>query len=235
MAIKGVLFDFSGTLFRIETTQRWLTAVLEEAGTALAPAEVADLVQRLERAGALPGGAPPQAVPAHLAELWATRDETPERHRALYTGLARQVELPDPRLYDALYDRHMSPAAWRPYPDAREVLEALQRQAVRVGVISNIGWDLRPVFRAHGLDAAVDTFVLSYEHGVQKPDPQLFRIACEALGVDPHDVLMVGDDRHADAGAAAIGCTVHFVEHLPVERRPGGLRPLLALLDEPRG
>lgn len=234
MAIKGVLFDFSGTLFRIETTQRWLTAVLEETGTALAPAEVAELVQGLERAGALPGGPPPQAVPAHLAELWATRDETPERHRALYTGLARQVELPDPRLYDALYDRHMSPAAWRPYPDAGEVLEALQRQAVRVGVISNIGWDLRPVFRAHGLDAAVDTFVLSYEHGVQKPDPALFRIACEALGVDPHDVLMVGDDRHADAGAAAVGCAVHFVEHLPVERRPDGLRPLLALLDEPR-
>lgn len=233
MAIKGVLFDFSGTLFRIESTHHWLTAVLEETGTAPAPAEVARLAQELERAGALPGGAPPQAVPAHLAELWATRDESAERHRAAYTGLARQVPLPDPRLYDALYDRHTSPAAWRPYPDAAEVLEALQRQGVRVGVISNIGWDLRPVFRAHGLDAAVDAYVLSYEHGIQKPDPELFRIACDALGADPHDVLMVGDDRRADAGAAAIGCAVRFVEHLPVDRRPDGLRPLLALLDRP--
>ncbi|WP_345608380.1 HAD family hydrolase [Pseudonocardia adelaidensis] len=234
MAIKGVLFDFSGTLFRIESTQRWLTAVLEETGTAPAPAEVAELARRLERAGALPGGAPPHAVPAHLAELWATRDETPERHRALYTGLARQVDLPDPSLYDALYDRHRSPEAWRPYPDATEVLEALRRQAVRIGVVSNIGWDLRPVFRAHGLDTAVDAFVLSYEHGIQKPDPALFRLACEALGADPPDVLMVGDDRGADGGAAAIGCAVHFVDHLPVERRPDGLRPLLALLDGPR-
>jgi HAD superfamily hydrolase (TIGR01493 family) len=233
MAIKGVLFDFSGTLFRIESTRRWLTAVLEETGTALAPAEVARLAEQLERAGALPGGAPPQAVPAHLADLWATRDESAERHRGAYTGLARQVPLPDPRLYDALYDRHMSPAAWRPFPDAADVLEALQRQGVRVGVISNIGWDLRPVFRAHGLDAAVDAYVLSYEHGIQKPDPQLFRIACDALGTDPHDVLMVGDDRRADAGAAAIGCAVHFVDHLPVDRRPDGLRPLLARLGLP--
>jgi HAD superfamily hydrolase (TIGR01549 family) len=233
MAIKGVLFDFSGTLFRIESTRHWLTAVLDEIGTVLPPGEVDRLTQELERAGALPGGAAPQAVPAHLAELWATRDESAERHRAAYTGLARQVELPDPRLYDALYDRHMSPAAWQPYPDAADVLAALQQQGIRVGVISNIGWDLRPVVRAHGLDDAVDAYVLSYEHGIQKPDPALFRIACDALGTDPHDVLMVGDDRTADAGAAAIGCAVRFVDHLPAERRPDGLRPLLALLDRP--
>jgi putative hydrolase of the HAD superfamily len=233
MTIKGVLFDFSGTLFRIESTRRWLTAVLEQSGVEVAADEVARLTQQLERAGALPGGAPPQAVPAHLAQLWATRDESAERHRSAYTGLARQVRLPDPRLYDALYDRHRHPAAWRPYPDAADVLAALQRQGVRVGVISNIGWDLRPVFRAHGLDAAVDAYVLSYEHGIQKPHPELFRIACGALGTDPHDVLMVGDDRDADGGAAAIGCALHFVDHLPVDRRPGGLRPLLALLDRP--
>jgi HAD superfamily hydrolase (TIGR01493 family) len=232
MAIESVLFDFSGTLFRIESTQRWLTSVLDETGPAPAAAEIARLAHELERAGALPGGAAPQAVPAHLAQLWATRDETAERHRGAYTGLARQVELPDPRLYDALYDRHTSPDMWRPYPDAAEVLEGLQRRGVRVGVISNIGWDPRPVFRAHGLDAAVDAYVLSYEHGIQKPDPALFRIACDALGTDPHDVLMVGDDRTADAGAAAIGCAVHFVDHLPVDHRPDGLRPLLARLDE---
>jgi putative hydrolase of the HAD superfamily len=233
MAIKGVLFDFSGTLFRIESTQRWLTATLADTGIVLSPADTARYAQQLELAGAQPGGASPQAVPPHLAELWATRDASAERHRSAYTGLARQVDLPDPRLYDALYARHRTPAAWRPYPDAEDVLEALQRRGVRVAVISNIGWDLRPVFRAHGLDTAVDTYVLSYEHGIQKPDPALFRIACDALGTDPHDVLMVGDDRRADAGAAALGCAVQFVEHLPADRRPDGLRPLLTLLDQP--
>jgi putative hydrolase of the HAD superfamily len=126
----------------------------------------------------------------------------------------------------------MTPAAWRPYPDAGAVLEELRRRGLAVGVISNIGWDLRPVFRAHGLDTAVDAFVLSYEHGIQKPDPALFRIACDALGQDPRDILMVGDDRRADGGAAALGCAVHYVEHLPVDRRPDGLRPVLALLEE---
>jgi HAD superfamily hydrolase (TIGR01493 family) len=232
MTITGVLFDFSGTLFRIEPAQSWLASVLREAGIVATPAEIARHAEELEQTGALPGGVPPQVVPPHLAELWATRDESAERHRAAYVGLARQVVLPDPRLYDALYDRHMTPAAWRPYPDAAEVLAELRRRGLAVGVISNIGWDLRPIFRAHGLDTAVDAFVLSYEHGIQKPNPALFRIACEALGRDPQDVLMVGDDRSADGGAAEVGCRVHFVEHLPVVRRPDGLRRMLPLLDQ---
>ncbi|MGW6025795.1 HAD family hydrolase [Streptomyces sp. NPDC055099] len=231
MTIKGALFDFSGTLFRIESTGSWLRAVLREAGLALPAAEFERLAEGLERAGALPGGASPDRVPERLAELWAQRDRSAAQHRAAYTGLSREVPLPDPLLYDALYDRHMRPEAWRAYADAAEVLTGLRERGIRVAVVSNIGWDLRPVFRAHGLDPYVDAYTLSYEHEIQKPDPRLFARACEALGVDPADTLMVGDDRHADAGATAIGCAVHFVDHLPVDHRPDGLRPVLGLVD----
>ncbi|WP_328680684.1 HAD-IA family hydrolase [Streptomyces sp. NBC_00322] len=231
MAIKGVLFDFSGTLFCIEPVRDWLQTVLDERGSRLSEAELARYAEQLAAAGALPGGSYPQRMPSHLAELWATRDESAERHRAAYTGLARQVALPDPGLYDALYERHMTPAAWRPYPDAAEVLRTLRERGAGIAVVSNIGWDPRPVFRAHGLDPWVDAYVLSYEHGVQKPDVRLFRAACEKLGQDPADVLMVGDDRRADGGAADLGCAVHFVDHLPVEERPAGLRPVLGLVE----
>ncbi|MFJ9118648.1 HAD family hydrolase [Streptomyces sp. NPDC102394] len=227
----AVLFDFSGTLFRIESTESWLRAVLAEAGTALAEQELLQAAKALEAAGALPGGASPLQVPADLAELWRVRDASAELHRAAYTGLSRQVPLPDPALHDALYDRHMTPAAWAPYPDAAEVLYALCERGLGIGVVSNIGWDPRPVFAAHNLDRFVDTYVLSYEHGIQKPDPRLFALACEALEVEPHEVLMVGDSREADGGAAALGCRVHFVDHLPVDRRPDGLRPVLDLVD----
>ncbi|MEU3285271.1 HAD-IA family hydrolase [Streptomyces longwoodensis] len=221
-----VLFDFSGTLFRTESAGSWLRATLDEAGATLPDAELEETARALETAGALPGGAPPQRVPEELAELWRRRDESAALHRAAFTGLARRVPLPDPALYDALYERHMSPAAWAPYPDAAEVLRALVDRGIRVGVVSNIGWDLRPVFRAHGLDAHVDAYVLSYEHGVQKPDPRLFRVACEALGAEPRRTLMVGDNRRADGGAAALGCAVHFVDHLPARLRPDALRPV---------
>ncbi|ROQ63337.1 HAD superfamily hydrolase (TIGR01549 family) [Streptomyces sp. 840.1] len=226
MAIKGVLFDFSGTLFRIESVRSWLAAALAERRVSVDEAAFGQYARELEAARALPGGPAPQRVPEHLAEVWASRDESAEAHRAAYTGLARQVALPDPGLYDALYERHRNPEAWRPYPDAAEVLGALAAGGVRIGVVSNIGWDLRPVLRAHGLDAFVDAYALSFEHGIQKPDAQLFHIACTLLGQHPADVVMVGDDRHADAGAAAVGCEVRFVEPAPLAERPHGLREL---------
>lgn len=229
MTIKGCMFDFSGTLLRVEPTRNWLGTVLQRMGIALGEAELTTYAQRLERVGGLPGGAAPERVPARLERLWRERDLSAEHHRAAYTGLAREAELPWEEAYAALYDRHMEPAAWSPYPDTREVLEELRSRSVPVAVVSNIGWDLRPVFRAHGLEELVDVFVLSFEHGVQKPDPRLFRIACEGWGLPPERVAMVGDDRRADGGAAALGCALHLVDHLPVEQRPSGLLPVLDL------
>ncbi|MFJ8884920.1 HAD family hydrolase [Streptomyces sp. NPDC102402] len=226
MQIKGALFDFSGTLFRIESVATWLRAVLDSRGVIVGQADFERFTRDLTASGALPGGPPPGRIPPELATAWAGRDLRAELHRAAYTGLARQVDLPDPALHDALYERHMSPDAWQPYPDAAEVLRGLRRDGVAVGVVSNIGWDLRPVFRAHGLDELVDAYVLSYEHDARKPDPRLFRTACALLGHDPADVVMIGDDRHADAGAAVLGCEVRFVDHLPVTERPDGLRSL---------
>ncbi|GAA2476565.1 HAD-IA family hydrolase [Streptomyces longisporus] len=227
--MTAVLFDFSGTLFRIESTASWLRAVLDDADITLPEPELVQAAKALEVAGALPGGANPAQLPQELAEVWRIRDQSAELHRAAYTGLSRQVALPDPRLHDALYDRHKTPAAWTPYPDATEVLSALRERGIGIGVVSNIGWDLRPVFREHGLDRYVDAYVLSYEHGIQKPDPRLFAVACKALEADPRETLMVGDDRRADGGAAALGCRVHLVDHLPAAERPDGLRPVLEL------
>lgn len=94
--MDAVLFDFSGTLFRIESSEAWLGAVLEGAGVTLSGAEPAETARALEAAGALPGGAPPLRVPAELARVWEIRDESSELHHTAYTGLSRRVRLPDP-------------------------------------------------------------------------------------------------------------------------------------------
>ena len=228
--VNGVMFDFSGTLMRIESVEEWLGAVLAEAAVPVDGEEFSDWVRRLTRCGALPGGPEPQHIPPHLEGLWRDRDLSPARHRAAYTALTAEAGLPRAELTQALYDRQKTPAAWRPYPDTEATLRELRRRGMPVAVVSNIGWDLRPVFRAHGLDGLVDAYVLSYELGTQKPDPAIFRAACDTLGLSPSDVLMVGDNRTADGGAKALGCPVHFVDHLPADERPAGLTPVLDLL-----
>ncbi|MGA5324049.1 HAD family hydrolase [Streptomyces seoulensis] len=230
--MTAVLFDFSGTLCRVESTESWLRATLTATGMTMEEPQLLRAAAALEEAGALPGGAEPSVVPEDLAGAWAGRDLDAASHRAAFTGLSRQVPLPGETLHDALYDRHMTPAAWTPYPDAAHVLGELRQRGLAVGVVSNIGWDLRPVFREHGLDAYVDAYVLSYEHGVRKPDPRLFAVACAELGAEPEHTVMVGDSRVADGGASALGCRVHFVEHLPAHERPDALLAVLDLLPD---
>ncbi|TYB69856.1 HAD-IA family hydrolase [Nonomuraea sp. PA05] len=227
------MFDFSGTLLRIEPTEQWLRAVLQDNGQySLSDAEITACADRLEIMGAQPGGPTPREVPHHLTGLWRDRDLTDDHHRACYTALAREARLPHPSLADALYERALQPIAWQLYPDTRPVLQELHRRAVPTAVVSNIGWDLRTVFAFHDLTRYVDAFVLSYELGVTKPDPRIFRAACDKLTLPPGSVLMVGDDRHADTGATALGCPVHLVDPLPVSARPDSLTPIVELFEE---
>ncbi|MFF4693097.1 HAD family hydrolase [Streptomyces sp. NPDC001307] len=228
--IKGVMFDFSGTLFRIESTADSLRAVVAEGGLAMTEGEFAACVGRLEEVGALPGGPPPRRLPTHLEGLWQERDLSAEQHRAAFTSLARYASLPSDDLAEALYDRSQMSGAWRPYPDTEDTLSALRMQGVPVAIVSNIGWDMRPVFRDHGVDHLVNAYFLSFECGVKKPDPRIFQAACDKLGVAPDEALMVGDERIADSGAATLGCQVHLVDHLPVDRRPNALAAVLQLL-----
>ncbi|MFF3920439.1 hypothetical protein ACFYZB_44990 [Streptomyces sp. NPDC001852] len=52
--------------------------------------------------------------------------------------------------------------AWQPYPDTEETLRALHGRGIPVPVVSNIGWDMRRVFRDHGVDDLVDASFLSF-------------------------------------------------------------------------
>jgi HAD superfamily hydrolase (TIGR01509 family) len=224
------MFDFSGTLLRVESTEQWLRGVLYDSGHDLDDSEITACAHRLEVLGAHPGGPPPREVPRHVSRLWSDRDLTGEHHRACYTALAREAEPPGAALAEALYERTRHPMAWQPYPDTESTLRELRHRGIPTAVVSNIGWDLRTVFHSHGLARYIDAFVLSYELGVKKPDPQIFQIACDELGLPPATVLMVGDDRNADTGAAALGCPVHLVDHLPVRARPDALARILDLI-----
>ena len=80
--MTAVLFDFSGTLFRIESAESWLRAVLAETGLALPEIEPAETACALDAAGALPGGASPTRLPEGVADVWEIRCESPALHRA---------------------------------------------------------------------------------------------------------------------------------------------------------
>ncbi|HEY8532923.1 MAG TPA: HAD-IA family hydrolase [Micromonospora sp.] len=221
----AVLFDFHGTLAQVEDPVSWVLAAAAECGVTLDRARATVLADRLVTAGRA-GGPLPSRIPPHLAEVWAERDLDEHAHRAAYTGLAATVDTGIDGLPEALYERLLRPEGWLLYPDTTATLHALRDAGVRIAVVSNIGFDIRPLFAAWQLAEVVDAFVLSYEVGRCKPDPAIFLRACGALGVAPEQALMVGDTP-ADAGAVGIGCRALV---LPAAD-PGQVNGLGAVLD----
>ncbi|WP_345627293.1 HAD family hydrolase [Rugosimonospora acidiphila] len=205
----AVLFDFHGTLMQVEDSVTWVREAAAACGAALDRIRATALADRLVTAGRA-GGPLPQRVPPHLAEVWADRDLSAYAHRAAFTGLASTVECGVDGLADALYDRLLVPEGWLPYTDTAATLRALRAARVPVAVLSNIGFDIRPITRAHGLDDLIDGYVLSYEIGRCKPDRAIFEHACATLGVPPEKALMVGDTT-ADAAAVRAGCRAYLV------------------------
>jgi HAD superfamily hydrolase (TIGR01509 family) len=223
--VEAVLFDFHGTLAQVEDPVDWVLAAATTCGVTLDPARATALADRLVAAGRA-GGPLPSRVPPPLSEAWAARDLSAAAHREAYTGLAATVRHDVEGLTEALYDRVTRVEGWQPFADTEPTLRALREAGVPVAVVSNIGFDIRPMFRAWGLADLIDAWTLSYEVGRCKPDPEIFRMACEALGVQPRCALMVGDTP-ADAGAVAAGCTALVLPPSP----PGGVAGLGAVLE----
>ena len=223
----AVLFDFHGTLAQVEDAVTWVTEAAAACGAGLDRARATALADRLVTVGRA-GGPLPHRVPPHLAEVWADRDLTAHAHRAAYTGLAGLVDCGIEGLPDALYERILRPEGWLAYADTLPTLKVLRDASVPVAVVSNIGFDLRPITEALGVHDMLGSYVLSYEVGRCKPDPAIFEYACASLRVPPERVLMVGDTP-ADAAAVRAGCRAYLVP----AGDPGavnGLGAVLALL-----
>jgi HAD superfamily hydrolase (TIGR01493 family) len=159
----------------------------------------------------------------------ATEDCSAELHRAANERHYDRAGL-DAELAAAMYGLLGHPSFHPIYPDVAPALEAIHGVGIPIAVVSDFHVDLREHARLAGLDGLVDHWIISFEHGVQKPDPAIYQLALDALGTSPEDTLMVGDRPTHDGAAATLGIDTLI---LPVRDRPPGgdrLRPVLALL-----
>jgi HAD superfamily hydrolase (TIGR01509 family) len=224
-AFRAVLFDAGDTLIRLSGTG---DQVVQRAAAALGvdgldPGEAAGVWQRVLSRASTP------------EELGKGRDLSPARHREVWTALyaAAGCDRLAPGLSAALYDVTVDATSWEAFPDTLPTLRALRDRGVPVGVVSDTGFDLRPVFDVLGLSPWLDAVVLSFETGVCKPHPAAFRAACDRLGVDPADTLMVGDNPLTDAGAVTAGLHVLLLPPSASSARRG-LEHVLSLVPPPR-
>ncbi|NYH78985.1 FMN phosphatase YigB (HAD superfamily) [Actinopolyspora biskrensis] len=223
MTVRAVLFDFSGTLFRLEQDESWLSGLVDSAGREWDLEAQTELMRRMTA----PMGQV-AALPEEYQQAWEQRDLDPDLHRKVYLEVLRSSGVEDPEQARALYSSLVDPDCWTPYPDTGPVVRGLHETGVRTAVISNIAFDIRPALDRIGIGELFDSVLMSYVEGVIKPDPKLFLRACERLGVAPEEALMIGDSTEADGAATEVGCRFELVEPLPTSERPDALSRAVA-------
>jgi putative hydrolase of the HAD superfamily len=103
---------------------------------------------------------------------------------------------------------------WRRVPEGLvAALERGARAGLRYGVVSNSEGRLAELLDAVGLGRFLEVVIDSGRAGVQKPDPRIFLLATDAMGVAPSEAIYAGDVPHVDVdGARAAGLGAVLVD-----------------------
>jgi putative hydrolase of the HAD superfamily len=143
--------------------------------------------------------------PDRFAELWAST------YRLRETGpLARAyraVGVPEDAIEELIEARYaLSRRAIVPSDGVVETLAELRRRGLRLAVVSACTEEIAAIWPETPFAGLFDAEVFSATCGYMKPDPEIFLLAAERLGVEPHDCLYVGDGANDElAGAERVG------------------------------
>jgi HAD superfamily hydrolase (TIGR01549 family) len=198
-AIKAIFFDAGNTLIfpRIEELAQELTA----QGY---PATVDDF-RAADRRGR-----------AKLEEiLWPLlrQGQIPQTADHVYwneylRALMEQVHVPEAKhsdIVERLAAKFRELSFWSHiFPETPGFLNSLKARGYRLGVISNsVGW-LEEYFGQVGLARHFDIILDSAIVGIEKPHPEIFRLALERAGVQAAESVFVGDTYATDIGGARL-------------------------------
>ena len=210
MSVRAVTFDCAQTLIGVD----WRPAVMavecaHDAGLAFDHIVAAEAYDRLLR-----------SCWPEFRELNLSRDE--ETVNAFWLRLtlewAEICGLPSTKVAEIVARSEeklfgTASTVFALYDDVVPCLEHLRSAGLKLGVISNWDISLHKTLRSFGLYEYFDTVVASMEEGMEKPDPMLFRIALERLGVEPSETVHVGDNPLDDlSGAKSAGIRCYVID-----------------------
>lgn len=144
---------------------------------------------------------------AGVEDLAAAINRSMSSDHATLSDFCEDIGLPEPHDIEQLNEElHREVSAVTLFSEVTETLLALSDRGIRLGLISNLASAYKtPVFTL-GLSELFDVAVFSCDHGILKPNPQIYEITLDQLGVSASETLMVGDSVKCDvAGPAAVG------------------------------
>ncbi len=133
---------------------------------------------------------------------------------AFYGDVLATLHLEDPD--EALARRLVSACDWKGWMYVHDgvpgVLAQLQGR-FRLGLLSNAPPTLRQVMHHLGLAGYFEHMVISGEVGLRKPEPGIYALALQSLGVSAPESLFVDDMEENLAAAQQIGMDVLLIDY----------------------
>lgn len=208
MIIKGLLFDFNGTLIDIltnegeDTPYRITANFLAFHNVKISPFLLKEEYFRYNK-----------------EQRRKSREEHPEFDvkKIFYEIIYAHTVKEEPEQLASLPEaaarvfRSAMTYQLKLYEGVRDVLDLLKGQ-YKMGAVSD-GQSLwaQPEMRACGLEGYFSPVIVSGDYGFRKPDKRLFTIALEKMGLAPEETIYIGNDMYRDVfGAAACGMQTIF-------------------------
>ena len=100
----------------------------------------------------------------------------------------------------------------RPYPESEHVFQKLKKHGFLIGIVSNCFPTLRESLSVIGLDKYIDCFVNSSSAGFRKPDPAIFRITLDQLGINAHHAIFIDNTEENIVAARNMNITSFLID-----------------------
>ena len=189
MKYKAVLFDLFGTLVYNFSLQEYESVLAEMAVILEAPVE--EFKQKW------------------LATFKARTTGILPTPRVNIDLLCQQLEInpSNTQIENALKTRlTFTKRAMVPKPGSVETITQLKSYGLKIALISDCSSEVPTIWQDTPLAPLFDVTVFSCNVGMKKPDPRIYNIATEQMGVPPQDCLYIGDGSSQElTGALAVG------------------------------
>lgn len=207
--IRGVIFDYGGT---IDSDGMHWAEVIWMAYEAMAVPVSKDVFRDAYVHGERTLGKNPIIKPNHTFLDMLTIKSNIQLEWLIDNGHLSAAQAGDglaERLADWCYNY-----AKRAINNAKPILHKLKERYPMV-LVSNFYGNIESVLRDFGLDLFFDSIVESAVVGIRKPDPAIFSLGVERLGLQAENVVVVGDSHDKDiVPSDSIGCQTIWLKSI---------------------
>ncbi|MBN2167955.1 MAG: HAD-IA family hydrolase, partial [Actinobacteria bacterium] len=147
--------------------------------------------------------------------FWSNEDDASRIWAEMYARMMEAIGIDGDRhlIGRAIYDYFGHGDRWRTFPDVVPVFRELKSEGYTIALVSN--WDSRLAKLCFdmGLDRYLEAVISSASIGLIKPDPRIFEVACDRVGVEPARAIHIGDHYYADIlGARSAGLQAVLID-----------------------